>query len=351
MSLFGKPAQNGTEKKSVAAPGSLFGSKTEYDAKQAAEKKRLAEAEVSYGTCICGVDLTGANISKLPNGKIVHVGCTRAGVSPPDAPEVTPATAAKPMTPEQIVKVEDPEIRQRATEHAALHVQTQPAQPMGGRCSRGNTKVLMNEKQKLTRQIACPNCGKEYKKIKDEQLDITDNQVYWIVPGHNIPKGEPAPVLESAPAPAPAPAPIAAPALAPVPEPAPTPSAEFVQLSLPHMPEPAPVSAPAPAVLPGIIPLEDYYRPLCDDLATEAEAADIRCAGNDTALGYGRWKGALAALVRALPPAPGIYLAHSNDEIAQEVINTLRPLCSVGGIMIFIDVAIERGGAVVRGTR
>lgn len=83
----------------------------------------------------------------------------------------------------------------------------------------------------------------------------------------------------------------------------------------------------------GAVPtsLEPYITGKLRALETHFQAADIRCAANDSALGFGRWKGVLAAAVRAEPPAPGAYLLVDvrESEIRQVVVEALRPLAAV----------------------
>lgn len=319
MSLFSKTPTNGTTPQPAAASGSLFGKKVaaspEYDAAKIAEKAKLAAADASYGTCMCGAALTGQNTSKLQSGQIVHIGCPRAGVTPPDAPKTTLATAAAPLTAEQISKVEDPEIRQRATEHAALHAQHSAQQPAtetkGGRCPKAGERVLMNEKQKMSRSITC-TCGKEYKKIKDEQIDIQDTGVYWLVPSHNLPKIEtPAVVAASAS--------VATPVVAPVAAPVATAVAQqsmilYVDVVVERGLQPT--------------PLEDYITNIVRTIEKQGNVPDLRFAPNGHELAFGRWKGALAACVRFTPPQPGAYfVSSSNSEIKQVVIEALIPFC------------------------
>lgn len=360
------PATDAAREASVAAEKSKLAAEdaARADAERASKARQDAAAQ-SFGTCMCGAALNGLNISQLPGGVIKHIGCPRAGVVPADAPTTTPVSAAAPMTAEQIAAIEDAEIRQRAADHAAASAAQAATNPpaqekTGGRCPQGGQRVLMNDKQKMTRSMACPGCGKDYKKVKDEQIDIQDNGVFWVIPSHNMIKVEaPAPVA-APPAPAPvvnnvvaqqaAQAVAAAQALAPV-----VPVVPVVESGRTSVENP-PVSLPPRADEPvqaakGVIPLEDYYLPMVRELEENAGAADIRCAPEKSELAFGKWKGALSAYVRMKPPAPGIYITRSNDEIAQEVVNTLRPMCSVGGIMLFIDVAIERDGSVVRGVR
>lgn len=78
------------------------------------------------------------------------------------------------------------------------------------------------------------------------------------------------------------------------------------------------------------VDLEAYVVLKCRALEREFGAVDIRCAPADGPLGFGKWKGALAALVRDEPPAPGVYLLNDvrGSEIREVVVEALRPLCS-----------------------
>jgi hypothetical protein len=78
-------------------------------------------------------------------------------------------------------------------------------------------------------------------------------------------------------------------------------------------------------------PLEPYVDKLCNDLAAQFKAADIRCASKDSPLSYGGWKGALAALIRNNPPAHGCYTLRDvrESEIKAVVVETLKPLCAM----------------------
>jgi hypothetical protein len=74
-----------------------------------------------------------------------------------------------------------------------------------------------------------------------------------------------------------------------------------------------------------------YIDNMCNHLATKFNAADIRCAPSDSPLSFGKWKGALAALIRENPPENGVYVLHGvrESEIKAVVVETLEPLCAV----------------------
>lgn len=90
--------------------------------------------------------------------------------------------------------------------------------------------------------------------------------------------------------------------------------------------------------------LHPYVDKLCDVLCQRYVAPgglrDIRCAPKDSPLGYGGWRGGIAAMVRELPPGPGRYFLDTRgNEIAGEVADALRVLCE------------QQGGDYTRGIR
>lgn len=77
-------------------------------------------------------------------------------------------------------------------------------------------------------------------------------------------------------------------------------------------------------------PLDPYVDAICKALCEEFHAADLRCAPNDSPLGFGKWKGALAAAIKANPPEGKIYslLFVKGNELKEVVAEALRPLCN-----------------------
>lgn len=77
------------------------------------------------------------------------------------------------------------------------------------------------------------------------------------------------------------------------------------------------------------MPLELYVDRACAALCAQFKAQDVRCGPEDSPLGFGRWKGALAGYVRAFPPLAGAYtLLTEGSEVRQVVAEALRPLCA-----------------------
>lgn len=85
--------------------------------------------------------------------------------------------------------------------------------------------------------------------------------------------------------------------------------------------------------------LHPYVDELCSALCRKYNAGgirDIRCASKDSALGYGGWRGAVAACVREIPPPIGTYyLDTRGNEIAAEVADAMRTVCeAMGGLYV-----------------
>jgi hypothetical protein len=198
----------------------------------------------------------------------------------------------------------------------------------------------------------CPDCGAQLTRENASRL------VSGAIRHVSCPKEPPAVLPPDAPLPKPVqPAPEVTPAAeqpAPVAEqPAPKrrgrpPKAKPApEQPAPAPEQPAPESKPAPESGPDLrelfidcIPTRGYARGR--DLSTYAarmpakvsEAGgvdDLRFAGSDSPLAFGKWKGALAMLVREELPPPGVYVAFglAHSELLQVVVEALEPLCDV----------------------
>lgn len=78
-------------------------------------------------------------------------------------------------------------------------------------------------------------------------------------------------------------------------------------------------------------PLTTYVDAMHRQVAEAGGVDDVRFAGSDSPLGFGKWRGALAMAVRAELPKPGVYvvlgLAHS--ELMQVVVEAIEPAFDV----------------------
>ncbi|NPC50972.1 hypothetical protein D7X99_30810 [Corallococcus sp. AB032C] len=79
-------------------------------------------------------------------------------------------------------------------------------------------------------------------------------------------------------------------------------------------------------------PLAGYVGRMVAKIEQECGVVDIRVAPNDSPLAYGKWKGVLAATIRAEPPEPGTYaaLGVAGSELMQVAVEALEPLCGMG---------------------
>ena len=77
--------------------------------------------------------------------------------------------------------------------------------------------------------------------------------------------------------------------------------------------------------------LEPYVAGVLTQLCEAEGVVDIRCAPDNSAYSFGKWKGALAAAIRANPPSPGRYVYRdvAESEIRQVVCEALKPLCNI----------------------
>lgn len=79
--------------------------------------------------------------------------------------------------------------------------------------------------------------------------------------------------------------------------------------------------------------VDEWCEALCKEFGTpDFTAADVRCAPDKSALSYGKWKGALAALVREEEIPPGVYqLDARGSEIAEVVAEAMQTRCRASG--------------------
>ena len=112
-------------------------------------------------------------------------------VPPPDAAKHNALNSAQPVSAEALAQVTDPEVRQRAedlakrTADAAETMKKEGGEKTSGRCTKGETKVVVSQDAMAQGQYIC-TCGKPFK-TKDQL--IKEGDVYCMtLKGHNIPK-------------------------------------------------------------------------------------------------------------------------------------------------------------------
>lgn len=323
--------------------------------------------------------------SCAPPQAVPHVGA----INPPDSPPADPIAHAAPLPPETIAQLEDPVLKQKAEAHAAEAAKREAAETnkkekASGRCSEGGKEITLTEHQKMARDIACPTCGKTWKgQARQKALKVTDSGVIWTVPKHESLKVEsaappaetaqptlpqmeppppPTPPVMMAPPPPPPPAvpqiaegatatsmvatsppAFAVPPLPPPPPPVPTvtaPPAPVIDPSFHTAPIAATVAPVAPAPKRTLYidcvvdkgdaaSLDPWLLDIVRTLEQRYKVDDIRLAPNDTELGYGRWKGALAVAVKYNLPPAGTYVIRgtATSEITSVVADELANFC------------------------
>lgn len=312
---------------------------------------------------------------------------TAGAVAPPDAPRPSrtyePIPAEAPAEIRQFAPVTDAEIKaggdRVAAELAAMVAAASPFTPATvPACPASGVQRILSFDEVAERKFACGECGVKLK-IKPQKIG---DKYAAIVPNHGRraePVAQPAPrepkvdlaaqpalPIPTEPPPAraersgvfpltgQAPYPVAAlVAVAPVPA---TPAADAaLKLVASAGPTPYPpgvhldVKRAARAIaltsrlgaddtdgfdlyldcVPdgvAVARLETYAEPIRREIEHNAHAAELRCAPADSALSFGKWKGALAAAVRAAPPASGSYVADTRGEIAAVVAEALAPM-------------------------
>lgn len=316
-----------------------------------------------------------------------------AAVNPVDGPASDPIADAAPLSPEAVAAIEDPELRKRVELHATEArareeeakrlQQANTSKKASGKCPASGNSYTITQKETASRRKVCPGCNVE-RKIKDSEFSADFTSVTFA--GHMLPKTEgaaaPTPAVSAAAAapplpttapplpvsapPLPAsvapplpvsapPLPAAAPALptmAPTAPPLPTSPALAATMFAP--PTPLPLPAPAPVVTnitnaapqtagDGVVLYVDVVftrggspqslEPYVDDVVGTLQRAsgidDLRYTPEKHELAFGRWKGALAAMVRTNPLPAGEYVIYNvaSSEIRQVIVDALSPTC------------------------
>jgi hypothetical protein len=136
--------------------------------------------DVLYGTCEkCGASLSAINASKLPSGVVVHIICPASAtpppppinINPPDRPVVvSDLELAAPVPQQEIVQIQDPQLRLRVEDHARQHAEKalveakaeEEAKMAAGAavwCSMSGQKIVISTEIAVSRKYTCA-CGK-----------------------------------------------------------------------------------------------------------------------------------------------------------------------------------------------
>jgi hypothetical protein len=237
-------------------------------ATQAAPVYQQPSPVQTFGYCAaCGQPVTSYNASKLVDGSIKHIGCP---AQPPqvvanDAPQSQPHLSAQ-QVPAEAVYAQQPQVQAAIAQHAALAAQTAPAgSPFGAQPSepQGNAQPAP-AKRTRTRKAAAQTVTHAAQPVAVDPGETRDGDELVIFVNVMIEGGD----YQS---------------------------------------------------------LDSYLFRLADDLCQRSGAADLRCAPDESGLAFGKWKGALAAAIRATLPGPGSYLINVGDsELHAVLAETLR---------------------------
>lgn len=229
----------------------------------------------------CGDALTPMNASRLQAGGFKHIGCklAPADVLPPDAPKSQPHLAAQAVPPESIATL-PPAVQAAVIEHAAAAAaSTPPGQVEPAPRARGRRKAAPAVEHIAPQALA-------------HVAHIAPAQAVHAPPAHFVSPATDVTDDSSG-------------------------IGLFVNVLMRGLPD--------------VKGLDHYLADLCNRLCVQWKAVDIRCAPDDSPLAYGKWKGALAALIRAEPPEPGDYLVHvlEQDELKAVLVQTVAEIADV----------------------
>jgi hypothetical protein len=192
--------------------------------------------------------------------------------------------------------------------------------PAPGECQ-SEKQIQLDVDAIATKKHACP-CGTT---VKVKPTKLGDGNYYALVPKHE----KPAPKVEAA-----------APSLPPAtlrfdgaksPE---VKAAEAASVAVVEVTKAAPpfegIVLYMDSIEHGVVAqrLEPYAYKKAAELAAHEGAPDVRCAPEKSALAFGKWKGALAGLVRLEPPPPGVYAISMANEIGAVVAEALIPMAA-----------------------
>lgn len=272
----------------------------------AAEAARLAAAQAQgtpaySGTspgapmCFyCGEALSPTNASRLQNGTYKHIGCAKAPaeVLPPDAPKSQPHLAAQAVPPEVLATL-PPQVQ-------AAIAEVERAAAASAQAAGASAEPVAPAKKPSTRKKPSAQAG-----VAEHGPPVTMTNG-----AAQLPAGQVVHVTHAAPA------------------------------QVEHAPPEGFRDHDGPESGIGLFvnvvyqgadlpnSLEGYLQEKVSALCSRYRAADLQCAPDDTPLAYGKWKGALAALVRAEPPPPGVYLVmiFDGDEVRGVLVRTLTEI-------------------------
>lgn len=242
--------------------------RAEVAAKLRAEIERTDDEE---GCADCGEELTIRNVSRLTDGTIKHIGCKGAPpqITPPDQPVITLAQSFEPVPPESIQTL-PAAARELAAQNVEPRRETAKSEAQGAaeapKRGRGRPRKTAPEPES---QPGSPPAAVEQRteRAAVQEAEHTRTDIRPALQAHESRD-----------------------------------LAQSEQHELPASPVPENTILIVDALVETcelVYDLGPEVDALAEQLARQHNAADLRCAPSDSPLSFGKWKGALTAVLRA----------------------------------------------------
>lgn len=238
-------------------------------------REEIERSDDEEGCADCGEELTIRNVSRLVDGTIRHIGCKGAAaqVAPPDQPVITLAQSFEPVPPEAIQTL-PPQARELAAQN--VEPRREAAKPEGAaeapKRGRGRPRKTATESESQPGSLPAVEPEQRPQALPEMIDEICDAILRSSTPKIAAQAYESRDLAQSE------------------------------QCKLPANPVPENTILIVDALVETcelVYDLGPEVDALAEQLARQHNAADLRCAPSDSPLSFGKWKGALAAVLRA----------------------------------------------------
>lgn len=234
-------------------------------------RAEIERSDDEQGCADCGEELTIRNVSRLLDGTIKHIGCKGAAaqVAPPDQPVITLAQSFEPVPPESIQTL-PAAARELAAQNVEPRRETAKSEAQGAaeapKRGRGRPRKTAPEPES---QPGSPPAAVEQRteRAAVQEAEHTRTDIRPALQAHESRD-----------------------------------LAQSEQHELPASPVPENTILIVDALVETcelVYDLGPEVDALAEQLARQHNAADLRCAPSDSPLSFGKWKGALTAVLRA----------------------------------------------------
>ena len=234
-------------------------------------REEIERSDDEEGCADCGEELTIRNVSRLTDGTIKHIGCKGAPpqITPPDQPVITLAQSFEPVPPEAIQTL-PAAARELAAQNVEPRRETAKSEAQGAaeapKRGRGRPRKTAPEPES---QPGSPPAAVEQRteRAAVQEAEHTRTDIRPALQAHE--------------------------------------SRDLAQSEQPELPA-SPVPENTILIVDALVEtcelvydLGPEVDALAEQLARQHNAADLRCAPADSPLSFGKWKGALTAVLRA----------------------------------------------------